>query len=185
MQRIQRVAMVAVMWAGFYPRLASAQLPREAQLAGDTWLSKACDVGEKDQLSDVLRKFKPQFELFFLNALNNGPAPQLLKEIESAASMIYDLRREALKTGRGLGLSETDLQAAQRITREQYAAHEKENFVISYKSRAVAGLGVVAGQKGKEVLRALAADRNSPLQISARQALLQLQTPPAKAKSQR
>lgn len=176
-QRIRRLLVVAMLGAGLYVTRAFAQLPPEAQSAGDTWLMKACDLGETDQLSPILRKFKPQFELFFLNALDSGPAPQLLKQNETAASKIFDLRQAALKTGKGLGLSEADLQAMRMITREQYLAHEKENFVISYKSRAVGGLGVVAGEKGKAVLRALAADQNSPLQSSAQQALLELQTP--------
>ena len=124
-QGIRRLLVVGVLGAGFYVMRAFAQLPPEAQSTGDTWLMKACDVGETDQLSPVLKKFPTQFEQFFLNALNNGPAPQLLTQIEAAASKIFDLRREALKTGKGLGLSETDLQAARRITREQYIAHER------------------------------------------------------------
>ena len=57
--------------------------------------------------------------------------------------------------------------------------------MVSYKSRAVGGLGVVAGEKGKAVLRALVADQNSPLQSSAREALLQLQTESAKTNSKK
>jgi len=181
-QRVQRLLAMALLSAGVYLNRASAQvLPPEAQLAGDTWLLKACDIGEQGQLSAVLRKFKPQFEIFFLNALNNGPSPQLLMENEAAASRRFDLRQEALKTGKGLGLSEADLQAARMTTREQYLAHEREDFVVSYKSRAVGGLGVVAGEKGKTALQALAADQNSPLQGSAQQALLKLQTTSGRA----
>jgi len=150
-------------------------LPPEAQAAGATWLLKACDVAEQDQLSAVLRKFKQQFEQFFLSALNDGPPAQLLAEQAAEASRRFDLRQEALKTGKGLGLSDAELKAARMVTREQYLAREKDDFVISYKSRAVGGLGVVAGDKGKAVLVALATDRNSPLQGSAQQALLQLQ----------
>jgi hypothetical protein len=184
-QRIRRLLAVTILVAGFCLPRAFAQLPAVAQSAGDTWLMKACDLGETDQLSPVLRKFKSQFELFFLNALDNGPAPQILKQVEAAASKTFDLRQAALKAGKGLGLSEADLQAARIITREQYLAHEKTNFVVSYKSRAVGGMGVVAGEKGKAVLRTLAADRNSPLQGSAQQALLQLQTPSAKSNSKK
>jgi hypothetical protein len=165
---------------------ASAQiLPPEAQAAGATWLLKACDVAEQDQLSAVLRKFKQQFEQFFLNALNDGPPPQLLTEQEAEASRRFDLRQEALKTGKGLGLSAAELRAARMITREQYLAREKEDFVISYRSRAVGGLGVVGGDKGKAVLVALAADQNSPLQGSAQQALLQLHAGAGNAKSRK
>jgi hypothetical protein len=176
-QRVRQLLAMALLGSCLVLNRASAQvLPPDAQMAGNKWLVKACDVGEKDQLSDVLRKFKPQFEVFFLDALNNGPPPQLLSENEAAASKRFDQRLEALKTGKGLGLSQAELQAARAMTLEQYLAHEKEDFVTSYKSRAVGGLGVVDGEKGKAALNALAADQKSPLQGSAQQALLQLQT---------
>ena len=154
---------------------AMAQLPPEAQLAGETWLLKDCSVGEQDQLGPVLRKFKAQFELFFLNAANNGPAPQRLMEVEAAASKRFQLIQDTLKSGKRGGLSEADLQRVRAITLAQYVALERENFVLSYKSRAVGGLGVVAAERGRAVLRALASDPNSRLQGSAQQALLQLQ----------
>ena len=148
----------------------------EALKAAQTWLLKDCDVGEQDQLSVILRKYKDQLEPFFTNALNAGPDAQLLAKVEQAASARFDLRQEALKTGRGLGVSAEGLAAARKMTRQEYIAGEKENFVTSYKSGAVAALGVVGGDNARAVLSALAADVNSPLQGTARQALLQLQT---------
>ncbi len=155
-----------------------AQLPPDAQAAADTWLLKSCSQGEQDQLTDVLRKYKTQFETFFLNALQSGPPSALVSQVEAAASKAFDLRRQALKTGNGLGLSPAQLDAARKVTREQYVAGERDNFIISYKSRAVGGLGIVAGERGRAALRALAADGASPLQGSAQQALLQLQSGP-------
>jgi hypothetical protein len=176
-QRIRRLLQPTLLSALLGLTPAFAQLPPDAQPAGNTWLLKACDLHEQDQLSPVLRKFKSEFEEFFLNALENGPPPQLLADVETTASKTFDLRQQALKTGKGLGLSEADLQAARAITREQYLARARNDFVTSYKSRAVGGLGVVAGERGKAVLRAIASGQASPLQGSAQQALLQLQTP--------
>jgi hypothetical protein len=105
----------------------------------------------------------------------------LTKQIEATASKTFDLRQTVLKTGKTTGLSASDLQAVRMVTREQYVRHEKENFAISYKARAVAGLGIVAGDRGKTALQGLAADRLSPLQGIAREALLQLQAAPGKA----
>ena len=159
---------------------AFAQLPPDAQAAGDTWLRKDCSVGEQDRISQVLRKYPPQLETFFMDALANGPPAQLLNQIETTASKTFDLRQAALKTGKGLGLSQADLQALRSVTRAQYIASEKENYSISYKSRAVAGLGIVAGDKGKAALQALVADPNSPLQGVAQEALSQLNPSPGK-----
>ena len=185
MRAIRRLVCASMQIGGLCLTQAAAQLPPEAQAAGDAWLQKDCSVGEQDRLSPVLRKFKEQFEPFFLDALNNGPPPQLLNQIEATASKIFDLRKAVLQTGKGVGLSGADLEAIRRVTREQYIAQERGNFVISYKSRAVAGLGIAAGDRGKAALRALAADSLSPLQGLAREALSQLQTAPGKAKTKK
>jgi hypothetical protein len=179
-QRTRRFPALAILGAGICLVKVFAQLPPDAQSAGDTWLRKDCSVGEQDQLSPTLRKFQTQFEAFFLDAFNNGPPAQLVREVETTASKTFELRQGALKTGKGLGLSEADLQALRMVTREQYIAGEKEKYSISYKSRAVAGLGIVAGDRGKAALRALAADPLSPLQGIAQDALSQLQPAPGK-----
>jgi hypothetical protein len=177
-QQIMHWLTMALFFFNVIQDTAPAQvLPPEARLAGNVWLLKACDVAEQDRLSAILRNFKTQFEAFFMDALDKGPDAQQLNEAEAAASKVFELRQEKLRTGKGLGLNQAQIQAARMVSREQYLARAKDDFVISYKARAVGGLGVVAGDKGVAVLRALAADSNSPLQISAEQALLQLTQP--------
>lgn len=154
---------------------AFAQLPPEARIAGETWLRKDCSSGETDQITPVLLRYKPEFEQFFLNALSSGPPPELIAQVEAAASRVFDLRQEVLKTGKGLGLSAANLQYMRSITRQQYVAGERSSFVSHYKFQAVSGLGIVAGPRGKAALGALAADPRSPLQSVAREALGQLQ----------
>jgi hypothetical protein len=152
------------------------ELPDEARVTATTWLLKDCAAGEQDQLSAILRKYREQLEPFFMNALNAGPEPQLLAALEETVSNRFERRQEALKNGRGLGISDSDLQAARKVTREEYLAGQKEDFVVSYKSHAVAGLGVVGAAKARAALSELSADGTSPLQGSAQQALRQLQT---------
>lgn len=182
-RRHRRSLVAAVLGAGLCLTRASAQLPPEAQSAGDTWLQKDCSVGEQDKLSPVLRMFKRQFEIFFLAALNDGAPAQLLNQVAATASQIFDRRQAVLQSGKNLGLTDAQLQALRMMTRDQYVAREKENFTISYKSRAVAGLGVVAGDTGKAALRMLAADPLSPLQGLAEEALAELQTPPRRVRT--
>ena len=67
---------------------AFAQLPPEALTAGETWLRKDCAAPrERDQITQLLRRFKPQFEQFFLNALSSGPPPELLAQVDGAVSV--------------------------------------------------------------------------------------------------
>lgn len=183
--RIRRSMGVILLGAALCLTRASAQLPPEAQPAGDAWLQKDCSVGEQDRLTPVLQAFKTQFETFFLDALNNGPPAPLLAQVEATASRIFDLRQAMLNSGKSLGLTDADLNALKMMTREQYVAREKQSFVNSYKSRAVAGLGVVAGERGKAALRMIAGDPHSPRQGLAREALTQLQAAPGKGNTKR
>src|SRR5262249_2487972 len=98
---------------------------------------------------------------------------------------LFDLRQASLVAGKTFGLSGADLQAIRMISREQYLAGERETLVLNYKSRAVGGLGIVAGERGKAVLGTLALSRPSLLQETAREALMQLQLPPTKAGPQK
>ena len=154
----------------------SQDLPAGARIAATAWLFKDCRVGETYRLSDTLVKYKTQLEPFFLAALSNGPDSKSIADVESGASKRFEALQELLKTGSGTGLSQMDLQEARKITRDQYLTREKGNFVDSYKSRAVAALGVVAGEKGQAALRAILQDSNSPYYETAQEALKRLQS---------
>ena len=156
---------------------APQPLPEEARTAGTTWLVISCGLGERNQLEAILVRYKAELEPFFLEALDKGPDPKLAAGVQQAASTRFELRQEALKTGKGLGLSDADLQAAREVTREQYLAQEHEDFILRYRSQAVAALGIVDGAKGRAALEALARDQNSPLNGSAQEALRHLQEP--------
>jgi hypothetical protein len=152
-----------------------AQVPDEAQKAAVTWLATDCDVGENEALDTMLAKHKTPLEPVFLQALAQGPDTQKIAAAQAAAARQFQRRQEALKTGKGLGLSDADLKAARAVTSEQYMAHQKDDFILRYKSRAVAALGIVAGELGKAKLRALAAeDSQSPLRSTAQAALSRL-----------
>jgi len=149
-----------------------AQVPDEARKAAATWLAKDCDEAEKQALDAMLAKYKTQLEPVFLQALNQGPEAPDIAAQQTAAAEQFQKRQEALKTGKGLGLSEADLKAARAVTSEQYLAQQRNDFILRYRSRAAAGLGIVDGEQGKAALRALAQDTHSPLRSSAQAALL-------------
>ena len=153
----------------------SQDVPAEARIAAARWLTKDCQAGEQYRLSDILAKYKTQLEPFFLTLLNSGPDAQTLASADSAASKRFETRQASLKTGNGTGLSPADLQAARQVTRDQYLAAERDDFVVGYKSKAAAALGVVAGDQGKAALRAILQDGNSPLYGTAQEALRRLE----------
>ncbi len=127
-------------------------------------------------MESELIRFRAELEPFFLAALTQGPDQRLVSEVDQTAGRRFDQRQELLKR-RTSGLSESDLELARKLTRNQFIAQEKEAFVTRYKSQAIAGLGVVGGDKTKAVLAGIAGDQKSPLRGSAQEALKRLQGP--------
>ncbi len=149
--------------------------PDESRATVNAWLLGNCDVAEEGKLEKELRAFRTQLEPVFLQAFEQGPDSALVKEVEQAAAKRFDRRRELFNSGSTAGLSKEDLEAARSLGRDQFISLAKDDFVISYKSRALLGLGVVDGPKALEVLQKTARDEKSPLKGSAEQALIKLQ----------
>jgi hypothetical protein len=152
-----------------------AGIAAEALKAAETWLLSDCGVGEQDNLTPILQRYKDQLEPLFLNAMTNGPDSPLLVRFEKSASARFDLRQNVLKSGQGLGVSADAIAAARKMTRQEYIDGEKRSYVLGYESRAASALAIVGGARARAALSALAAKSDSPLQHSAEQALLALQ----------
>ncbi len=150
-------------------------VPDEFREIVNAWLLDTCDVAEEGKLEKELRASRTQLEPVFLQAFEQGPDSVLVKEVEQAASKRFDQREEMFKSGSTAGLSKEDLETARSLGRDQFISQAKDDFVTSYKSRALLGLGVVDGPKALEVLQKTARDEKSPLKGSAEQALIKLQ----------
>lgn len=171
------MAILVLIWVSISSAIAQ-QLSDEAQSLAKTWLLKNCDVGEEGQIENKLKKWGTQLEPAFLEAVDKGPDSTLLSELQQVLSQRFEQRQKLLKTGEGLGLSKEDLGAAQNVTLEQFITQEREDFILRYKSQALLGLGIVGGEKAKEILHKIASDEKSPLKRSAEQAIKKL--PPNK-----
>lgn len=154
----------------FVPTTARAQT-EETNTLVETWLLKNCDAGEELKLQNEILGKGAQLEPAFLEAYNNGPDQKLVSEVESAAGSNYDKRVQMLESGETFGLSEEDLEIAKGITMEDFINQEKEDFILRYKSQALSGLGLVGDQNARELLQKISLDAESPLQVTAQQAL--------------
>ena len=150
-------------------------VPDESRALANAWLLDTCDVSEEGKLEKELRASRTQLEPIFLQAFEQGPDSGLIREVEQAAAKRFDQREEMFKSGSTAGLSKEDLEAARSLGRDKFISQAKDDFVTSYKSRALSGLGVVDGPKALEVLQKTARDEKSPLKGSAEQALIKLQ----------
>ena len=146
----------------------------QSQSTAKAWLLDSCDVEEIGKVEQQLRAVGPQLEPVFVQAFQNGPDSALVSEVEQAAAKRFDQRQELLKSGITAGLSKEDLDAARNVSREQFVAQAKDDFINRYKSQALLGLGVVDGPKALEILQQVARDEKSPLKSTAEQALNKL-----------
>ena len=137
----------------------------------ETWLLKSCDAGEEQKVQNEIVEKGAALEPAFLEAYNNGPDKNLILEVEKSAGQAYDRRAEMLEAGETFGLSEEDLKTAKSISRAEYINQEKEAFVMRYRSQALSGLGLVGNESGYEVLKEVSEDPDSPLQVTAQEAL--------------
>jgi len=137
----------------------------------ETWLLKNCDAGEELKLQNEILGKGAHLEPAFLEAYNNGPDQKLVSEVESAAGSNYDKRAQMLESGETFGLSEEYLEIAKGITMEDFINQEKEDFILRYKSQALSGLVLVGDQNARELLQKISLEAESPLQVTAQQAL--------------
>jgi hypothetical protein len=135
------------------------------------WLSQDCTVGERGRLETQLRHEGLPAESTLITAFERGPGTELLDEVAAEAGSEYDEIASALAAGRTYGLSGAELASIRASSREVEVRRAREEFERSYKASALSGLAVISLTRGKEVLRRVAADPNSPNRAIARVAL--------------
>src|SRR5262245_10089920 len=128
------VPLVLIM-VGFSDSGRAQQISDQARAVGVQWLLSNCEVGEGNRLLSQLSRFSAELEPFFLTALQQGPDEKQLSDLQRGSEARYSQRQEVLQRNQRLPLSDEDRKRAQAVTREQYLAQEKEDFVLRYKSQ--------------------------------------------------
>jgi hypothetical protein len=175
MKRQGRVCIVVgALAVGLLTGNATAQtLTEEVRVVALRWLLNDC--GLSSSVAEDLRKIaNPALEAFLIEALKQGPDAAQSAELEKAASQRYEQRTQTLQRGEVRGLSREDIEQALKVSRQDFLAREINDFVVRYKSQAVAGLGIIGSAKARTELQRLAGDEKSPLQTSAQEALIML-----------
>lgn len=180
--RIQIMSLVvgfvgaAALIVSFTSSVSPQPANEQSQAAAKAWLLDSCDADEIDKVEQQLRAMGPQLEPVFVQAFQNGPDSALVSEVEQAAAKRFDRRQEVINSGVNTGLTKEDLDAARNVSREQFVAQAKDDFINRYKSQGLLGLGIVDGPKALEILQQVARDEKSPLKSTAEQALIKLRT---------
>ena len=159
---------VACMPAVAQPR----SLPPEAAAAFNQWMLASCIGDEERKLIDELRRYPESLAAAFRKAIESGPPAGELRAVRAAAEARFALREKfPIQDFAIEGVSEKDLAAFRRVSRQAYVDDQVKRFVTGYRANAVAGLGIVGGPGALEILARMARNRNDPLSLAAREAL--------------
>ncbi len=137
---------------------------------GGSW--RRCVGDEARELEAQLRRYAVPLEPAFRKAIVDGPPPAELREARAAAEARFDARQKfPIQDYSVEGVSEKDLAAFRRVSRQAYVDDQVRRFATGYRANAVAGLGIIGGPGARQVLARLAANKNDPLALAAREAI--------------
>lgn len=147
-------------------------LSPEAAAVFDRWMHTSCEGDDGAKLVDALRQNREQLAVAFRKAISDGPPPAELRAARAAAEARYAERAKfPIQNYRIEGVSEKDLEAFARVTRQAYVDDQVKRFATGYRANAIAGLGIVGGTGSREVLARIEGNANDPLAAAAREAL--------------
>lgn len=169
-----RTLSAALAFSTFLVELATAQPSpaTDARTLAMQWLRGECGVGESAEAK--LLQAGGALVPYFVEALENGPPTSDLEAIDAGSARRFATREQALKRGDGLGLNAEELEAARKVTREEYVARDRKNLDSRYRSQAISGLAIVGGPEAKAALQRAAKDRKSSLGELAAQTLARM-----------
>jgi hypothetical protein len=147
-------------------------LAPEVSAVFERWVMATCTGDEERELAAQLRRYAVPLEPAFRKAIIDGPPPAELREARAAAEARYAARQKfPIQEYSVEGVSEKDLAAFRRVSRQAYVDDQVRRFATGYRANAVAGLGIIGGPGAREVLARLAANKNDPLALAAREAI--------------
>jgi hypothetical protein len=162
---------IATVWttAAAQPRPAPAP---EVEAIFNRWMATTCTGDEERKLVLELRRHAAPLAAAFRRAIVAGPPPAQLRAARAAAEVRFAARGKfPYQDYRIEGVSDKDLAAFQRVSREAFVDDQVRRFATGYRSNAVAGLAVVGGPAAREVLKGIAGNADDPLALAAREAL--------------
>ena len=147
-------------------------LSPEAAAVFNRWVQSTCIGDEESQLVIDLRRYSDQLSVAFRKAIVDGPPPAELRAVRAAAESRFAEREKfPIQEYRIEGVSEKDLAAFSRVSRQAYVDDQVRRFATGYRANAVAGLGIVGGPGSRELLARIGNNRNDPLAAAAREAI--------------
>jgi hypothetical protein len=147
-------------------------LSPEVEAVFNHWVLATCIGDEERRLAEDLRRYSAPLTVAFRKAISDGPPPAQLRAARVAADARFTARAGfPYQDLRIEGVSEKELAAFRRVSRQAYVDDQVRRFATGYRANAVAGLGIVGGASAREVLTRIAKNGDDPLAIAAREAI--------------
>lgn len=143
----------------------------------NSWLLTNCSLGSESALEAQLRALASSLESYFITAITDGPSGSIITQQQSDAQEQYIQINMLIKSGETFGLSSRYLSILSGQSEDDFVSNYVKDFALTYQKRGVVGLAFVASPNGKRVLQGLAADRTSPLQDIAKEAIKRYPVP--------
>ena len=142
------------------------------------WVLSTCIGGDEQALAADLRRHAAELAPAFARAIAEGPVPEEVRNVETAAAVLYERRSKfPLDEVPITGVSRADVARFRSVSRQAFIQDQVRRFTTGYRANAVAALGIVGDAGSRELLLRIARNARDPLAPAARQALKDLQPP--------
>jgi len=139
------------------------------------WLMTDCEVHESGQVRAELVQFGTPAVPALVAAAQQGPDASVVTQRQLDLSDAYDSVQQVLAMGGPAGLNPNDVLTLKVQNRQDFIAEDLQAFVLSYRIRALEGLGVLGDSAAVQALQQFANNSSSPdLQAVAKETLAQI-----------
>jgi hypothetical protein len=169
-----RSVTIAALALACMPAIAQPRygLSPDAYAVFSRWMTASCVGDEAQTLNDALRRYRVELAPAFRKALADGPPPEALRSVRTAAETRYaELAKFPISQYRVEGVTAEALARHRGVSRQGYVADQVQRYANGYRSNAIAGLGIVGGPEARTQLSRLAARRGDPLALPAAEAI--------------
>ena len=162
-----------------FPILVSSQVSYDKLNAAEVsqvWLRNNCDVGENNSLHERIKALALEVEPMFIMAFREGPSSEDISKVQNLSRKQYETIQNGIKSGENFGLKKEDVDIARSQSLPAFLENEKNNFLLAFRSQALMGLSITAGEAGKNILQQVASDEKSPLTPTAKYAIKKMES---------
>jgi len=126
------------------------------------WLARNCGRTGERELEEEIRRRGPAIERLFLEAFRNGPPESLEDDLLTAVEEHWCRLQIQINEPDAHALSAEDVAGMRAVSLAGGKAEALRRLRLNYRSAALAALGIIGREPGRDLLRRVAGDTESP-----------------------